>query len=139
MKKILLVAVFAVLFQGTHLFAQTIPKEMESEYYYYSYTVEKVYTHRLGFMILYRNNSNRLVRTYVPLEWFTTSTGKGEVIYLGSGSEWPSMIVYYKNGEFSHMRLRLRRARAHETWGVVPVNIQIDDLFQGVEEVKLEH
>ena len=137
MKKFFLVVILAILLQGTHLFAQVIPKEMESEFYFFNFSVEKVYTHRLGYLIVYRNSGNRIVRTYAPLEWFNTIGGKGEIVYLGSGSEWPSMIVYYKNGEFSHLRLRLRRARAHETWGVIPLNANIDGYFKNIEEVDL--
>ena len=138
MKRIFLVVILITLLQGTHLFAQVIPKDMESEFYYYNFTIEKIYTHRLGYMVAYRNGGSRLVRTFVPLDWFNTIGGKGETIFLGSGKEWPSMIVYYKNGEFSHVRLRLRRSRAHETWGVVPLNLDFDRFFKDIEEVKLE-
>ena len=110
----------------------------ESEYYYFNFPIEKVYAYRLGYVVLYRKGTNQMARTYVPSEWLSTIGGKGELIMLGSGSEWPSMSVYYKNGEFSHVRLRLRRARAHETWGIVPLNVNIDEYFQNIEEVKLE-
>jgi hypothetical protein len=140
MKKIILFVVLAALLcQGTYLFAQNIPKFQESEYYYFSFPIDKIYSHRLGFMVIYRRNSNNSARTFIPHEWFGTVDSKGEVIYLGTGTEMPSMIVYYKNGEFSHVRLRLRRNRLHETWGVVPMNVGLDEYFEGVEEVKLEH
>ncbi len=74
----------------------------------------------------------------MPMEWFNTIGGKGEIVYLGSGPEWPSMIVYYKNGEFSHVRLRIRRDRNHQSWGIIPFNVNADSLFQDIEELKLE-
>jgi hypothetical protein len=125
--------------QGDFLFSQTPPKGKESEFYYFNYTIEKIYSHRLGFVVVYRRASNIISRTYIPLEWFNTIGGKGEMVYLGSGSEWPSMIVYHKNGEFSHVRLRIRRSRSHETWGVVPFSMNIDEYFQDIEEVKLDY
>ena len=79
-----------------------------------------------------------MARVVLPAEWFTEIGGKGEVVGLDSGKEWPSMSVFYKGGAFSHVRLQLRRSRAHETWGVVPLNVNIDDYFKGIEEVKLE-
>ena len=125
--------------QGDFLFAQTSPeRNKESEYYYFNYTIEKIFSHRLGFIVLYRKASNKIVRTYMPLDWFNTIGGKGEIVYLGSGSEWPSMIVYYKDGVFSHVRLRIRRARTHESWSIVPFNINADGLFQNIEELELE-
>ena len=139
MKKIILLAVLAALCQGTFLFAQERSTFKESEYYYFNFPIEKIYTYRLGYIVVYRRNSNQTARTYLPLEWFQSATGKGEDVYMGTGREWPSMTVYYKNGEFSHVRLRLRRNKLHETWGVVPLNINMDEFFKGVEEVKLEH
>jgi len=139
-RKIVLLLVLAALFsQGGFLFAQDISSRYEeSNYYYFNYTIEKVYTHRLGYLVVYRRASNILSRTYIPLEWFNTIAAKGEIIALGTGAEWPSMIVYYKNGEFSHVRLRLRQNRLHETWGVLPLNANFDDYFKDIEEVKLE-
>ena len=139
MKKIMLLAVLAALCVGSSLFAQqSAPKYKESDYYYYNVPIEKIYAYRLGYIVLYRKGANQMARTYLPSDWFTDIGGKGELIGLGTGKEWPSMTVYYKNGEFSHVRLRVRRARSHETWGVVPLNINIDDYFKGIEEVQLE-
>jgi hypothetical protein len=135
---IILFLALAIFGQGDFISAQATTQEwQESEFYYLNYTIEKIYTHRLGYVVVYRRASNRLERVYLPLEWFNTIGGKGEIVYLGSGKEWPSMIVYYKNGEFSHVRLRLRRYGLHETWSVVPFNVNIDDFFKDIEEVKL--
>ena len=136
MKKIILLVVLAVFIQGTFLFSQV---HHESEYYYFSFPIEKIYAYRLGYMVVYRRNSNQMGRTFLPHEWFQSVDGKGESIGLGPGKEWPSMTVYYKNGEFSHVRIRVRRERAHETWGLIPLNVNIDEYFQGIEEVKLEY
>lgn len=140
MKKIILLVALITLSQGlTPLFAQQkASKYNESEYYYYNFPIEKIYSYRLGYIILYRKAGNLIARTTVPANWFTDIGGKGEIIGIGSGKEWPSMTVYYKNGEFSHIRLRLRRDRTHETWGVVPLNRNIDDQFENIEDVNLE-
>jgi len=134
---IILFLALAVFSQGDFLSAQTTSQWKESEYYYLNYTIEKIYTHRLGYIVVYRRASNKLERVYIPHEWFTTIGGKGEIVYLGSGPEWPSMIVYYKNGEFSHVRLRLRKYGLHRTWDVVPFNVNIDEFFKDIEEVKM--
>jgi hypothetical protein len=135
--RILFFLALVVFSQGGVLFAQT-SRARESDYYYFNFTIEKIFSHRLGYIVLYRRASNKLSRTYMPLEWFNTIGGKGEIVYLGSGPEWPSMAVYYKNGEFSHVRLRIRRERTHQSWGVIPFNVNADELFENIEEVKLE-
>ena len=139
-QKIVLLAVLLSLCGGTFLFAQNTGRKFdESNYYFFTFTIERIYVHRLGYVVMYRTGSNRITTTYIPHEWFNTIGGRGEVIGLGPGSEWPSMIIYYKDGEFSHVRLRLRRDRLHETWGVVPLNANIDDEFLSVtNEIKLE-
>ena len=139
MKKIMLLVVLAALILGGSLFAQQNSRKFrESEYYYFNVPIEKIYTHRLGYVVVYRRGGNQLSRTFLPQEWFVEVGGKGELIMLGSGAEWPSMTVYYKSGEFSHVRLRVRRARTHETWGVVPSNAQIDEYFKDIEDIRLQ-
>ena len=138
MKKIFLFVVLAVLSQGMFLFAQDTTFNNESEFYYFNVAIEKIFTHSLGYMIIYQTNSNRMVRTFLPMEWFSTIGGRGAMVYMPSGREWPSMTVYYKNGEFSHVLVRVRSNRAHSTWGMVPLNTDMREHFHGIEEVRLE-
>jgi len=137
MKKIFLLVGLILLIQGASLFAQQ-KFSRESDYYYFNVPIEKIFAHKLGYVVIYRKGVNQMTRTFLPIEWFTEMAGKGEISALGPGKEWPSMTVFYKNGEFSHLKLFLRRSRAHETWGVVPLNADIDHLFKDIEEVKLE-
>ena len=138
MKKITLLVVLAALIIGGPLFAQQSSKYKESEYYYFNVPIEKIYSYRLGYIVIYRKGINQMARTYLPYDWFSEAGGKGELVGLGSGKEWPSMTVYYKSGEFSHVRLRVRRHKSHASWGVVPLTMNIDDYFKDIEEVKLE-
>ena len=138
MKKIVLLAVLTALC-GTFLFAQqSTPKYQESDYYYFNVPIEKIYSYRLGYVVIYRKGANQMARTYIPANWFTDIGGKGEIVGLSSGKEWPSMSVYYKSGEFSHIRLRIRREKWHETWGMVPLNVNLDEYFEDIEEINLE-
>ena len=138
MKKVVLLVILISLItgMGTALFAQsqftTFP---ESDYYYFQFPIEKIYIHSLGYLVLYRRNSNFIGRSFIPQEWFRGFSDKGEIVYLSSGKEWPSMTVYFKDGEFSHVRLRLRRSRAHETWAIVPSNMNINEYFKDIEEL----
>ena len=141
MKKIALLVTLAVFCLGGSLFAQeknSNSKFKESEFYYFNIPIEKIYSYRHGYVVIYRKGVNQMARTYIPSAWFTDASGPAEQVVLGPGKEWPSMTVYYKEGAFSHVRLRLRREKSHETWGVVPLNINMDEYFDGVEEVKLE-
>ncbi|MDR0554574.1 MAG: hypothetical protein LBG76_07240 [Treponema sp.] len=110
----------------------------KSAYYYVSLPVEKVFSYRLGYVVYYRKGPTSIARTYLPNEWFSNTAGKGEIIYLEKGNTWPSLMVYYKDGIFSHVRLSVRREMTHESWGIIPSSVNLDNEFEGLEEIKLE-
>ncbi len=108
-----------------------------SEFYYLNLPIEKVYPHRLGYVVVYRKSGNELGRTYLPMEWFADSAGKGELIKIHSGAVWPYLSVFYKSGKFDHLRLYVRSSFDHPSWGNLPQGASIDDNFK-VEDLKLE-
>jgi hypothetical protein len=72
------------------------------------------------------------------LEWFEGTASKADLINIGSGQMWPHMTVYYKNKEFDHIRVFVRKERGHETWGQVPLTVNIDDRFANTDTIELE-
>jgi hypothetical protein len=139
LKKLLISIVLGtVLAGGMSLIAQEIPPAQRSEFYYVNVLLEKIYPYPKGYVVQYRKGINQMVTRYLPLEWFQGTVGKGEIIHIGSGTSWPSLTVYYRNGEFSHVRLYVRREITHATWGNIPQNINIDDRFENVDDLKLE-
>jgi hypothetical protein len=141
MKKFLAILILITVFGGVmSVIAQqnTQGSNNESEYYYVTVPLEKIYPYRRGYVVAYRKGVNQLARAYLPIEWFTDAAGKGELIYIAPGTSWPYLTVYYKNGEFSHIRLYARRDRGHSTWGNIPMNVNIDERFENVEDLKLE-
>lgn len=139
MKKLaFLIVLGAALADLMPLIAQETAAKKESEYYYVNVPLEKVYPYRKGYVVQYRKQINEMATAYLPLEWFHGTSGKGEIIRLGSGSTWPNMTIYYKNGEFSHVRLYVRREITHESWGNIPQNVNLDDRFENVDGLKLE-
>ena len=131
MKKLIIAAVFAaVIATGVPVFAQNSNREgQESEYYYVNISLEKIWPYRKGYIVQYRKGLNQIGRLYLPYEWFTEAASRGEIITLPKGKAWPSLTVYYKEGEFSHLRLYVHRWASHPTWGSVPQNINIDSNF----------
>ena len=139
MRKLIMAAGFlAVCAFGLPLFAQQISPEKSSEYFYENITLEKVFPSRAGYILQYRKGINGLGRVYVPNEWFTAAAGKAELVILPPGKNWPSMSVFYKDGEFSHLRLYVHRRKEHNTWGNVPLTAPIDQYFENVDTIKLE-
>lgn len=117
--------------------AVDIKPENSSAYYYVNVPLEKVYPHRLGYLVSYRKSGNGLGRAYLPIKWFERSAGKGELIRIEGGTQWPYLSVYYKEGKVDHVRLFVRTELSHQSWGHIPSTAEIDDRFS-VEELKLE-
>ena len=139
MKKLIIAAIGAVLLvAGLPVFAQDKQKGNDSEYYYKSISIEMIFPYRNGYVIQYRRGVNGIERAYLPMAWFTGSAGKGEIVTLPVGNAWPSFSVYYKDGEFSHVRLYVHRLSDHPTWGTIPQNVNIDARFEGIEELNLK-
>jgi hypothetical protein len=108
-----------------------------SELYYVNVPIEKVYPYRLGYVVVFRKGINTLGRAYIPYEWFRANSKKAEIVEIGDGKVWPCMSVFYKEGAFHSVRLYVARKKSHQTWGNISSNVNIDDRFEGVEEVKL--
>ena len=139
MKKLIITVIFAVIFSaGSHLFAQTIPEDRESEFYYLNISIERIWPYRAGYIVQYRRGFFQHGRAYLPLEWFTSTASKGEIIKLPPGNAWPYMSVYYLNGEFSHVRLYVHRWASHPTWGNVPQTVNLTHEFDDIEGIRID-
>jgi hypothetical protein len=136
MKRGLFIFLFVMVLSILPAVAQNISKE--SEYYYINTTIEKIFPYRKGYVVQYRKGLTTSARLYLPVEWFTEAAGRGEIVRIGPGREWPSLSIYYKNGEFSHVRLYVR-PYSHESWGSIPLNINLDSYFADVNDVRLEY
>jgi hypothetical protein len=139
MKKIIFAVVIIAAFAAIQpLYSQTISKASESEHYYVNVPLEKVYIGREGYVVMYRKGVNNLAKAYIPYEWFNAAAGKGELVTLPRGTNWPSLTIFYKSGEFSHIRLYIHRERGHTSWGIVPANANLSEHFKDVESIELE-
>ena len=115
---------------------------VESEYYARTVYIEKVYPHKLGYKILYTNSKLDLVEAYLPHSWFSQSSSlskdvlaKGELM-TGSDTAYPYMVIFWKNGKFSHVRLYLKTDFNDLSYGTLSGE-NIDAKFN-VEDIPLE-
>ena len=121
MKKIIIAVIFLMLISP--VFAQdTTP------FYYVNVSVEKIYHTNLGYLVFYRTQKG-IETIGVPYRWFNDSAGKADIVNLPGGVNWPTMTVFYKDGEFSNLRLYVHRNRAHITWGSVPQGTDVNSYF----------
>jgi len=108
-----------------------------SDLYYVNVPIEKVYTYRKGYVVQFRRGINALGTAYIPFEWFGRDMRKAEVLYLRPGAMWPCMSVFFKDGAFHGVRLYVSKNKTHITWGNLPMYVNLDSNFEGVEAIDL--
>jgi len=97
------------------LFAVTVP-------------INRIYPHSQGYEVVYNKTDLYPAVAYLPARWFTGAAGKGEIIFEQNDAV-PYMVVYYRNGEFSHVRVFAHSSRSHTSWGVLRSDADLSDEF----------
>ncbi len=132
MKKTLILAlILAALAFG--LYAENI----ESNLYYKTFPISMVSPAREGYRIVYMKSDMKYHVFYCPMEWFLGAASQGEIIY-GDGDAFPYFTVYWKDGEFSHIKLYLHKSKLDPSWGDLPEGRDYSDKFN-VSEPQLEY
>jgi hypothetical protein len=132
MKKLIFVLVLAAFIVPG--FAQDNTDVM----YYINVPVERIFPTATGYVIMYRSASSVMATIGIPNEWFSDAAGSAEIIRLPSGSDWPTMSVFFRNGEFSHVRLYVHRVKGHVTWGNLPIGTDVSRFFTDKASFALE-
>jgi hypothetical protein len=109
--------------EGENLFAVTIP-------------AYKIYPHAKGYVFSYRMNSTETAQIFLPYEWFHNMPAADEeptmglLRVLGPGDTWPRLSIFYRDGQFSYVKLYVRREKAHESWGSTISRARFDTEFE---------
>ena len=128
MKKII-ITLTAVIFLAAVIpvFAENIVSE-NTNTYAINFTVEKIFPSNQGYIVQYR--TQRGFHTVgIPNAWFFEAAGRGDKVILPRGPNWPSMSVFYNDGEFSHVRLYVHAHKTHQTWGNIPMGTDVSSFF----------
>ncbi|MCL2721671.1 MAG: hypothetical protein FWD47_10080 [Treponema sp.] len=136
MKKILIVLFLLAIIMP--VFAQS-NNDGNSRLYYINLQIERIYTTTDGYVIQYRNSGRTLGIIGIPNEWFYESAGRAEKVLLQPGLDWPTMSIFYVDGEFSHVRLYLHRSRAHQSWGSIPQGTDVSRLFEDKDSFNIQY
>ena len=120
------------------LFAALPAAADESEFYYTSVQILKIFPHQLGYYVLYRcPGSVRTAEFFIPKGWFDRRDQRA-VLNLTDQNVNPYLSIMTKKGEFNHVRLTLPRNITDPVWGTLPSGAPYDDKF-GVEKLTLEY
>jgi len=124
MKKLIIVLIFLAAISP--IFAQNNSEEKDG--YYINVSVERIFPTSQGYIVQYQSQSG--IKTIgIQNSWFTDAGGRADIVRLPRGKSWPSMSVFYSNGEFSHLRLYVSPVRSHTSWGSIPQGTDVNRFF----------
>ena len=100
----------------------------DSEHFSRTFFVIRVAPHNLGYRVIYQTEAGNPVVTYLPIEWFRAAGGRATIQHMWHPSG-PHMQVFWRNGEFSHLRLVVAPNFEHSSWSVVPASVDVETAF----------
>ena len=134
-----LIIILILLAVISPVFAQQNSGDEVKDMYYINVPVERVYPSSTGFIVQYRKLSGGIGNIGIPNEWFSDAGGRAEILNLPAGTNWPTMSIFYEEGQFKHVRLYVHRARSHKTWGNIPQGIDVSRFFPDSETLKIDY
>ena len=117
------IAVLILLFCCAAVFAA------ESEYFVKSVPILKIYPHRDGYRIVYMKSNSDLAVFHVPLNWFGSDPASKAQIVYGNEPAYPYFSIFWKEGEFDHIRLYLEKNKSAASWGDIPDTANLKEKF----------
>jgi hypothetical protein len=134
MKKIHLLAAAVLFLVSLPMFAQEKTPDLP-DVFVKTVPVMKVYTHELGYKILFIKSNQDVGAMYVPIKWFGRATGKGATVFeLNDVS--PYVSIYWKDGKFEHIVLHVPADPNSRVWGILTTNEDMKPVFN-IEEPAL--
>ena len=114
-KALMLLAVLAFALACVPAFSQAERKDPQDAFVK-TVPIAKVYTHALGYRILYFKSTFEYAEMYVPMSWFKVGVDKAVLVY-GIGPAFPYFTIVWADGKFDHIRLYLWDSLSHPSWG----------------------
>jgi hypothetical protein len=110
-------------------------QEQDPEIYVKTVGIMKILNHALGYKVLYLKSSMDVGEFYVPHSWFKAG-GKAELV-LGNGPAFPYFSVFYRNGEFDHIKIYAAENIGHLSWGRLKAQVGDSSKFE-IDTLDLE-
>ncbi|MDR0302213.1 MAG: hypothetical protein LBI04_07885 [Treponema sp.] len=129
MKKLIIVLFFLALVSPVFAQNNSNDEEGNPNVYYANVPVEKIYLAGTGYVVQYRMSTSQIGTIGIPYSWFTDAASTAELVRLPKGPNWPNMSIFYKDGNFSHIRLYVHGHKSHQTWGVTPQGADVSRYF----------
>jgi hypothetical protein len=110
-------------------------QEQDPKLYVKTVGIMKILNHALGYKVLYLKSRMEVGEFYVPPSWFKAG-GQAELV-LGNGPAFPYFSVFYRDGEFDHIKIYAAENIGHLSWGRLKRQVGDSSKFE-VETLDLE-
>ena len=90
-------------------------QQQDPKLYVKTVGIMKILNHALGYKVLYLKSTMEVGEFYVPHTWFKAG-GKAELV-LGNGPAFPYFSIFYRDGEFDHIKIYAAENIQHLSWG----------------------
>lgn len=104
----------------------------QSEYYVKTVPVYKVYIHKSGYIVTYESETLKGHNLFIPYKWMaeTNENGQKKAVEIdGNDPSFPYIDIYWKNGQFSHIKLFLKSSKQDPSWGILSDPDKFNDKF----------
>jgi hypothetical protein len=125
-----------VLFLGVCVLGQAQESTTDSKIFAKTILVYKVYTHSMGFKVVYHKAGLKLGVLYLPYKWFELKDRIAEAVY-GSDRSYPYFTVFYKDGKIDRIRLFLHESPDHLSWGMLHITSEEADKLFNVDKTNV--
>ncbi|QEN04072.1 hypothetical protein EW093_04945 [Thiospirochaeta perfilievii] len=108
----------------------------KSPYYAKSVVITKVFPHSKGYKVYYLTNDLNTKEAYLPSYLFEEQkddTRERSKLFQGYDKAFPYMTIFWKDGEFSHVKLYLKSDYGDPTWGVFTNQSDQDEFFENAD------
>jgi hypothetical protein len=122
MKKPILILV-CILIICTCLVAQAQEKA-KSAFFAKTILITKIYSHSLGYKIVYHKIGLELGAIYLPFSWFSQVNSPGKLV-TGVDRSYPYFTAFYRDGKFDHIMVFVQESRDDMSWS--KLNIPADE------------
>jgi len=116
-KALMLLAVTAFTLLCVPAFSQTAradPKDAFAK----TVPIVRIYSHLLGYRVLYFKSTFEIAEMYVPMKWFNPGVDHAQIVW-GNEPGYPYFSIIWADGKFDHVRLYLLDNFSSRTWEVL--------------------
>ncbi len=140
MRRRVIVASFMLLILGTAFtWAQSQNSQppagqatqSDVKYFVKTIPINKIYATRYGYVVAYADSQLKYEELYLPMDWFNTAGGKGQ-IFFGGEKAYPYMNIFWTDGKFDHISLFLHPNHSDPSWGMINETSDLESKFKSV-------